>query len=144
MTILNVACVHLVSACILKLSMHLCVYSLSLYLTYIISSLPAGEKRLLWMRDTGNTSLFMSMSSADGWRGCFFSDVTSIQMHQIPASSLSVLRIQSMFNLFLFLNRVQLAFIALPFQSRVGANLFSVDIKGQFMLLFRKYFSDFS
>lgn len=45
-----------------------------------------------------------------------------------------------MINLF-FHNGLQLAFIALPFQSRVGANLFSVDIKGQFIRLLRKYFS---
>lgn len=48
-----------------------------------------------------------------------------------------------MFNLCLLLNRGQLAFIALPFQARFGANLFSVDIKGQFTLLFGKYFSYF-
>lgn len=68
---------------------------------------------------------------------------TYIHTAEIPSSSHSVLVIQSMFNLCLLLNRGQLAFIALPFQARFGANLFSVDIKGQFTLLFGKYFSNF-
>lgn len=104
----------------------------------------AVDWRLLCMKDLGNTSLYMSYV-LDRCR-CCFSHWLYLHKALIPISRPSLLRIQSMFNLFLlllFLNGVQLAFIALPFQSRVGANLFSVDIKGQFTLLFRKYFPIF-
>ncbi len=92
------------------------------------------------MRDTGNI-FTIHVYVLCRWSVCFLY-WPYLKLHDLPASGPSVLKIQSMFNLFfcLFLNRVQLAFIALPFHSRVGANLFSLDIKGQFLLLFRKYF----
>lgn len=71
----------------------------------------------------------------------FGASIPHVKKSILPSSNSSDLGIQSLFNLFFFLNGLQLAFKALPFRWRDAANLSSVDIKGQFMLFFLMPFS---
>lgn len=121
-SISNVACRQYVSASV-SYSRALCASVLAPPLPSLCHIFLAEDERLLWMKEICNPSLFKVLSRR---RGRFCSDF-------VPISCIKPRQFwefKACLTFFLFLNRVQLAFIALPFQSRVGANLFPVDVKG--------------